>query len=786
VLLKSPPPADIPVTRAAAPGYVWLRRLARSPVVWLGVVIVAAQFPYLIGLFDPNPLLAFSGLGINVNPGTLPGSFTLDPNTGFTSQALAHRAVLDWLHGQVPWWNPFEGIGSPLAGEMQSAALFPFIVLLAFANGQLVLYLLLCLIAGYSTYFLLQRLGLPGWACLVGGALFGLNGTFAWMRFAPANPVAFLPLLLLGVEVARSRALLGRRTHWWIIGLAVGLSLLAGFPETAYLDGLLALIWAAVRAPGLGRRAGRRYVLALIAGVASGLALAAPLLVAVGDYLPSAFLGANGRNLTTAQVPGHGIATLLFPYTFGPIWDHSAGHIGSISGNVWGQVGGYLTAAVVLLAVIGTINREQRALKVTLAVWSLLLVSRSYGVGPVEHLFGVLPGMSHVLASRYMNPSLSMAVAVLAAFGVRDLLERRISRKASALAVALVVLASALAAGVAVHASTPLKAISTDQTVALSWGFFSLALLAAIILRPAPVKMASVVLVGLLPLEAAAMFVVPDLSAPTGGQVDTTLVAFLQDHIGNERFATLGPFAPNYGSYFGVASLNENDLPVPKGLATLIRRHLDPGIDPVLFNGSQTNRRGLTPTKAFSRSLGYYEALGVKYLLVAPYQRAPAPKHSVLRPVYADSIAFVYQLPAPAPFFADTTKACSIDPLSLYAVRVDCARPSRLVRNELEVPGWRARVDGQAIPIRATRLSQEAVSLPAGQHTVTFGYEPAHIDLGWLAMGLGVIALAGSAGLFRRLTRVSRRPTPPPPAEQSPAEEAPAEQSPAELGEPVR
>jgi hypothetical protein len=37
--------------------------------------------------------------------------------SGWTSQALGHLAALDWLHGTVPWWNPFEGLGAPLIWE---------------------------------------------------------------------------------------------------------------------------------------------------------------------------------------------------------------------------------------------------------------------------------------------------------------------------------------------------------------------------------------------------------------------------------------------------------------------------------------------------------------------------------------------------------------------------------------------------------------------------------------------------------------------------------------------
>ena len=83
------------------------------------------HLPYLLGVSEANPLGPRSGLAYSVLTGPLGGSQTIDPNNGFISQALSHRAMLDLVHLHLPWWNPYEGTGTPLAGEMQSAALFP-------------------------------------------------------------------------------------------------------------------------------------------------------------------------------------------------------------------------------------------------------------------------------------------------------------------------------------------------------------------------------------------------------------------------------------------------------------------------------------------------------------------------------------------------------------------------------------------------------------------------------------------------------------------------------------
>ena len=95
--------------------------------------------------------------------------------------------MIDWLHLQPPWWNPFQGTGAPLAGEMQSAALFPFTIFTLAANGQLYEHILLELLTGVATYLLLRRLAISRWASTAAAIAFALNGTFAWFAHAPVN-----------------------------------------------------------------------------------------------------------------------------------------------------------------------------------------------------------------------------------------------------------------------------------------------------------------------------------------------------------------------------------------------------------------------------------------------------------------------------------------------------------------------------------------------------------------------------------------------------------------------
>jgi hypothetical protein len=298
-----------------------------SPDTWamlaIAGVVLLANAIYLLDLSEINPLGPRSGLLSSVVTGRFGGTPTIDPNNGYISQALSHRAALDVLSLRVPWWNPYEGTGAPLAGELQSAALFPFTLLTALSNGQLYEHVLLELIAGLSTYLLLRRISVHRWAAAAGGIAFALNGTFAWFSHATVNPVAFLPLLLLGIEHAYTAAAAGRRGGWWLIAVAGALSMYAGFPEVAYIDTLLAAFWFVWRCGCAGRDHVMPPVIKGASGAVVGTLLSAPLLIAMASYLAHADLGLHDSSvLGSGHFGASAWPQLVLPYVYGPIFDY--------------------------------------------------------------------------------------------------------------------------------------------------------------------------------------------------------------------------------------------------------------------------------------------------------------------------------------------------------------------------------------------------------------------------------------------------------------------------------
>ena len=593
----------------------------------IAAAVLIANVAYLIGAADANPLATRSGLAASVVAGPLPGERAADPNDGFTSQALGHRAALDLLHLRAPWWNPYEGTGAPLAGEMQSAALFPPTLLLALSSGQLYEHMLLELLAGICTYLLLRRLALARLASTAAGIAFALNGTFAWLAHAPVNPIPFLPMLLLGIEAAFAATVAGRRGGFALMAVAGALSVYAGFPEVAYADALLAVCWFAWRGACLEHARLGAFVRKGAAGVLVGTLLSAPLLAASADYVANASLGGHGH-AGAVHLPAAAAPQLVLPYVYGPIFAFSDPK--HVVFGTWGSVGGFLSASLALLALVGLAAGRHRGLKVALSAWIVLALARMFGEPPgLGALLGLLPGMSRVALYRYGFPSVEFAVIVLAALGLDRLEGARLPRgriaAAAAAALVLVALATAGALPYARRLGSGSGQIRYFEA-SLIWGVaVVIAAAGAMLLRRSSLRIG--LASAIVAVEALLLFVVPEASAPRSASLDTAPVEYLQRHLGSARFFTLGPLQPNYGTYFGVASLNANDLPVPTRFADYVTSRLDQAVDPTVFVGDLGGGRARSapsPEAELLRNRAGYRAAGVAYVLTPAGNPLPA------------------------------------------------------------------------------------------------------------------------------------------------------------------
>ncbi len=724
--------------------------------VWPLVVIVAAVLlgngMYTFGLADNNPIAWTANIAHSLCRITC-GRPAIDPNLGFLTQPLGHVAALDLVHGHLPWWNYFEGLGQPLAGEMQGAALFPLTVLFALPNGLYLFHVSLEIIAGLSTYFLGRRLGMGGVVATSIAIVFALNGTYAWLGNATLNPVAFAPMMALGVEMIYDGVQGRARGGWYVLAIGLALSLYAGFPEVAYFNGVLVLVWAIVRLWSVP--AARRW--AATGGVALGgvvgLLLSAPLLVAFADFLKLAHIGNHtAGGFATAHLSPQALPMLIDPYIYGTIFYNPAA-IPS-----WGAVGGYLTTGIVAFALVGLFGRRARALRITLGLWSILGISAIFGYAHAHELFNLLPGVKSIALLRYFLPSVELAAIVLAGFGLSDLRTSVWARRLAPLAVAGTAIVTALAAEGGAPTNNGVVLGHRERIIYLGLHalpfialFLYLVFTALARYRPFRVLLA-IVLAG----EALLLYFVPTAEAPKKIIVDQPAITFLQQHLGTQRFLDFAVLNANWGSQYGLSSLSAIDLPFPSTFATYIATQLYPSkVHPRQF----IIQGGMTGIKEQEQMvvdhLSAYQESSVKYLLINnKVPLLPALAKIGVTLVFRDGLASIYQVPGAQPLFT-ATKGCQVTSTTYDHATVTCSTPGTLTRSELVMKGWHATVNGTAAPIGTSEGTFQTVALPAGTSTVAFSFLPPHEEAAIGAFLLGILAMilwpvAGSLRRHRR------------------------------------
>ena len=166
---------------------------------------------------------------------------------------LHERVQREWNEGRWPLWEPEENAGMPLLGNPTAAVLYPGKLVFALVPYALAarLYIVAHTVLAFCAMLVLMRSWGISWAGSGMGALsyaFGAPVLFQYCNIIYLVGAAWLPL---GVHAVDRWVRLGRR--WAILELAVvlGMQVLGGDPQSAFLVGIaglgyaLALAWRA-------------------------------------------------------------------------------------------------------------------------------------------------------------------------------------------------------------------------------------------------------------------------------------------------------------------------------------------------------------------------------------------------------------------------------------------------------------------------------------------------------------------------------------------------------------
>ena len=358
-------------------------------LVYFVVLVCLSQVEVIFGGHTASASVYFGHFTYHSTPRWSP---LIDDAEGFVRQSLDYLGVGLIAHGHSPWWNPYSGLGSPLAQDWSSAVFYPvsFVVewLHLDSTGIDVTALTDMVIAGVCAYWLGRVLGLRRIAALVAGTAFCLGGTFVWGGSIFANVVAWTPAsLALTVRLLGPRG--PRRRDVVLLAVVTGIQVLGGYPEAFVLQYALLTLPLGLASLLRLRKGRMRGALAVIEGVGVGVAATAFLWVPFASALPSEVVW-NRVGEAVRHIPAWVDLVFLAPFAFGRF------HAQPLSLQDWFTIGGYFGGVAAWLALAATFGWRRRPwVVVPLAISAGTAIMLINGVAPLSWV-GKMPVLTVV------------------------------------------------------------------------------------------------------------------------------------------------------------------------------------------------------------------------------------------------------------------------------------------------------------------------------------------------------------------------------------------------------
>ena len=304
--------------------------------------------------------------------------------------------------GQLPLWNPYSGLGCPLAADPQALAFSPLhlpLLLSPGLTGYSLVLVIEILILGLSTYGLARSLGLGRIASAFALLAVAFCPYERWYLELLGNGFCFVPLVFWQIlSLRRQPGLL----KIWATGLACALMLLSAHPELSFFSiGLasLALLGMTIadREPRQAPESKMRVILSLLAAGLFSFMLAAPMLVPFLEYL---------RNSDSYKF-GSGAPAVVRWQTW--LFDLLQPGFGGASPTLG-------PAAIVFLPIAFCAAGRKKLLVVVLAILTVVCLFITGKIFPLDLLLS-RPPFTYLVVN-YAFPTVLLLTAVLAAFGL--------------------------------------------------------------------------------------------------------------------------------------------------------------------------------------------------------------------------------------------------------------------------------------------------------------------------------------------------------------------------------
>ncbi len=764
------------------------------PVFFQGKVIVPGDIP------NSNPFLFLSA-----TPPPPPQNTLLSDE--IEQFYVWHKVASDALHsGHVPLWNPYIFTGQPLVADAQSSLFYlPNLLLRFLSPGKAATIRIFfnLLFAGIFTYLFCRELRISHKGALMAAISFAFSGpVIVWVGFPLANVQICLPFLLWAGEKLICQRIFFRTA---LLGAGMGLSLLAGHPETTFQTLAIFSLYFLARTFLLKQdfRSKGRLLGSFLLAVLIGAFISAIQILPFLDFMVhSATFARGGRggemggtfvyspewsaNLATA-------VTLICPNFFGNPLNHS--YIWPFENfqnyNEQSIYFGLVPLALACGAMVAGAKRVPFIIISFLALFCIGLAWHLPGFEAINHLpvFSMAPG------KRFKLPFTFLAT-VMAGFGYDIFLDcfKSDQKRCKSLYASSAVLFITITLYLIIFV---LKGTAADSIPPGTFGHrilqsvfalqqwrtyvplcMALALLSFYFLSLRSQRAYRLFPIGLLLLTVFELIALGWGYNPTVEETAILPTAPAVEYLKKRErepyriLTTDGYFYPNYGAAYGIADVAGYDAPVYQSFSDLYlaqggrsiggqidsRQEWNPGWPMVDFLNVKyvISPRDL-PVDKFkmlyeNRYFAVYENQHALPRAFMVFDSEVVPDRRVLlnrmlgKSVDLSRKVLLEEAPLP-PFAAMPEKV-------QYSVRhkvytndevvqeVTTEKTGILVMSDLYTPDWTVLIDDREAKLYRANYAYRAVVVPAGRHTVIFRYVPASYRIGMFLTVAGMAVVA--------------------------------------------
>ncbi|MFC1807319.1 YfhO family protein [Candidatus Omnitrophota bacterium] len=411
-------------------------------LILIGAVYAQVAFfqkTLIPNLYYPKPLapLGYEGR-VPVN------TFNIDMGSPAFYEMPINKLVGDmYRRAKAPLWNPYNGIGTPLAAQYSTRTFFPYQIIENISPAYLWDYFMLLrlIIAAFFTYLLLRLLGLSQVPSFLGGILYSLSGSFTWfMNFEQFTNVAMMvPVCLFSCE----RLIRFKKTRYIAeAALAFACMILAGQPEIAIYVLLLAVCYTIFRIIS-GKKEDLTNIcsekfktfLKFVAVAVLGLGLSCLIILSFLEFIPNAYQCHPAGGPMGIQSPariGFGINLLVPSFFEIPTYHRIFPHNGA-----WDWMGGYSGILVFLLIFTAFFFKSNRkGVFLFFSIFAFSIILKNFGF-PLITWIGRLPLLDQSWSPRWAGPVWTFSLACAGAFALEILSESDQAKRKAVWAVAL-------------------------------------------------------------------------------------------------------------------------------------------------------------------------------------------------------------------------------------------------------------------------------------------------------------------------------------------------------------